>query len=113
MMTNNTCDIEKDLKAGRRTFSGCIGREKAVRVYRLAVILWMLLIALDGALLGRAPLTVALLGVFAAYIPAYRFLMRSPLLQSTRVAQMKGILKANICSGIVCLAILLAAIAVR
>ena len=113
MMTNNTCDIEKDLKAGRKTFSGCIGREKAVRVYRLAVILWMLLIALDGALLGRAPLTVALLGVFAAYIPAYRFLMRSPLLQSTRVAQMKGILKANICSGIVCLAILLAAIAVR
>ena len=113
MMTNNTCDIEKDLKAGRKTFPNCLGREKAVKTYRGAVILWMLLIIADGAVLGRAAFAVSLIAVAAAYKPVYRFLMRSPLLQSTRVAQMKGILKANICSGTICLVLLLAAILSR
>ena len=113
MMTNNTCDIEKDLKAGRKTFPNCLGREKAVKTYRGAVILWMLLIIADGSVLGRAAFAVSLIAVAAAYIPVCRFLMHSPLVQSTRVAQMKGILKANICSGLICLVLLLAAILSR
>ncbi len=113
MMTNNTCDIEKDLKAGRKTFPDCIGRERAVKVYRFAVVLWMLSIVLDGALFGRAAFVLAIIAVCAAYVPVYRFLMHSPLIQGTRVAQMKGILKANIVSGVICLAAMLAAILTR
>ena len=73
----------------------------------------MLLIISDGAALGRAAFAVSLIAVAAAYIPVCRFLMHSPLVQSTRVAQMKGILKANICSGTICLVLLLAAILSR
>ena len=110
MMTNNTCDIEKDLQAGRKTFPNCAGRETAVKVYRGAVVLWMLLIVSDGAALGKSALAVSLIAVGAAYYPVYRYLLHSPLVQGTRVAQMKGILKANICSGMICLMLLLAAI---
>ena len=113
MMTNTTCDIEKDLQAGRKTFPDCAGRGKAVKVYGAAVMLWMRLILADGAALGRAAFAVSLIAVAAAYIPVCRFLMHSPLVQSTRVAQMKGILKANICSGLICLVLLLAAILSR
>lgn len=113
MMTNNTCDIEKDLQAGRKTFPDCIGREKAVKAYRAAVLLWMLLIVANGAALGRAALAAALLTTAATYFPVFRYLMHSPLLQSTRVTQMKGILKANICGGSICLLLLVAAICSR
>ena len=109
MMTNNTCDIEKDERAGRRTFPNCIGRERAVLVYRGAVILWMILIVSDGAAVSRTAIIASLAAVAAAYIPVYRFLLHSPLEQSTRVAQMKGILKANICSGMICLMIMVIA----
>jgi hypothetical protein len=51
----------------------------------------------------------SLAAVAAVYIPVYRFLLHSPLEQSTRVAQMKGILKANICSGMICLMIMVIA----
>jgi len=55
----------------------------------------------------------ALVLVAAAYMPVFRFLLHSPLTQSTRVAQIKGILKANICSGTICLALMLIAILSR
>ena len=113
MMTNNTCDIEKDERAGRRTFPNCIGRERAVLVYRGAVILWIILIVSDGAAVSRTAIIASLAAVAAAYIPVYRFLLHSPLEQSTRVTQMKGILKANICSGTICLALMLIAILSR
>ena len=113
MMTNNTCDIEKDLQAGRKTFPNCFGRERAVKVYRGAVLLWMILIVSDGAAVNRMALIAALAAVAAAYVPVYRYLMSSPLVQSTRVTQMKGILKANICSGTICLALMLIAILSR
>jgi hypothetical protein len=73
----------------------------------------MLLIVANGAALGRAALAAALLTTAATYFPVFRYLMHSPLLQSTRVTQMKGILKANICGGSICLLLLVAAICSR
>ena len=37
MMTNNTCDIEKDVEAGRRTLPVLLGRPKSVVAYRCIV----------------------------------------------------------------------------
>lgn len=113
MMTNNTCDIEKDMKAGRKTFPSCLGRQRAVEVYRGAAILWMFLIVLYGVMLGLVTLIAALILVTIAYIPAFKYLVHSPLTQNTRVRQMKAILKANIWSGMICLVLMALAIALR
>ena len=113
MMTNNTCDIEKDIKAGRNTFPSCLGRQRAVEVYRGATILWMFLIVLYGIMLGLVTFIAALILVAAAYVPAFKYLVHSPLTQNTRVRQMKAILKANIWSGMICLVLMALAIALR
>ena len=41
MMSNNTCDIEKDTVAGRKTLPLLLGRAKAVRVYHGVVFAWI------------------------------------------------------------------------
>ena len=46
MLTNNTCDIEKDRDASRKTLSAIIGREKARKTYHTALIVWIVLITL-------------------------------------------------------------------
>ena len=40
MFTNNTCDIERDIDAGRRTLPVLLGRESSVRAYRIALIVY-------------------------------------------------------------------------
>ncbi len=41
MMTNNTCDIEKDIEASRRTLPVLLGREKARSLYHGLMIVWV------------------------------------------------------------------------
>ncbi|MFR5828826.1 MAG: prenyltransferase, partial [Adlercreutzia equolifaciens] len=44
MMTNNTCDIEKDIEASRRTLPVLLGREKARTLYHALMVVWVLAI---------------------------------------------------------------------
>ncbi len=53
MMTNNTCDIERDTPAGRRTLPVMVGRVRARFIYRGIVVLWLLWVGLMGALFFR------------------------------------------------------------
>ena len=46
MFTNNTCDIEKDAVAHRRTLSVLLNREKARRLYHVIMWLWLIAIIL-------------------------------------------------------------------
>ena len=46
MMTNNTCDIEKDREAGRKTLPSLLGRETARRTYHVAIGLWLAIAAI-------------------------------------------------------------------
>ena len=46
MFTNNTCDIEKDAAAHRRTLSVLLNREKARRLYHAITWLWLIAIIL-------------------------------------------------------------------
>ena len=103
MMTNNTCDIEKDLRAGRRTLSCLLGRERAVILYRVLVAIWMAAIVLFAFSLGPAAGAAGVLLMAAAYRSAFRFLLRSPVSQETRILQMKGILKANVQGMAICI----------
>lgn len=42
MLLNNTCDIEKDRAAGRKTLPILLGRERAKGLYRVMLVLWLL-----------------------------------------------------------------------
>lgn len=58
MLTNNTCDVEKDVAAGRRTLPVLLGKEKARVLYRICMFSW-----------------VTLMGVFVVvYLPRFRTL---------------------------------------
>jgi 1,4-dihydroxy-2-naphthoate octaprenyltransferase len=69
MQTNNTCDIERDIEAGRRTLPVLLGRARSVRLARVlswTVPAWMMLaLALASVLLWRSPLP-ALVGTAVA-----------------------------------------------
>lgn len=45
MMTNNTCDIERDSAAGRKTLPILLGRKSAASLHHILMAAWMLLIA--------------------------------------------------------------------
>ena len=96
MMTNNISDIEKDRQARRKTLPVIVGRPKAVRLYRAAVVCWIVSLLVIpvwyGGLSGLVvPALTALTGrkVFA-------FLLTSPLIPQERVRQMKCIAMANV-----------------
>lgn len=42
MFSNNGCDIERDIPAGRKTLACIIGRRKTDRLYRILLIIWVL-----------------------------------------------------------------------
>lgn len=42
MFSNNGCDIERDIPAGRKTLACLIGRSRTGRLYRILLILWVL-----------------------------------------------------------------------
>lgn len=96
MMTNNSCDIEKDQKARRWTLPARLGRKKARSLYRLAVGIWLaLVVILPVYYLGaRGLVSLLCLLLFARH--TFIYLLRSPLQPQGRVKQMKGIVKANI-----------------
>ncbi|MDO5441190.1 MAG: prenyltransferase [Bacillota bacterium] len=96
LMTNNTCDIEKDIEANRKTLSVIIGREKARKIYKLHIKIWIVsLWVLPIFLIGKVGILCAVLTHFTAR-PAMLWMMDSPLDQENRIKQMKTVLKANV-----------------
>ena len=58
MLTNNTCDVEKDTASGRKTLPVLLGREHAAVLYRICMFVW-----------------VTLMGVFVVvFLPRFRTL---------------------------------------
>ena len=97
MMSNNGCDIEKDLRAGRKTLPALLGRERTLLVYRAATALWIALVAVFSALLAGwsgAAVCIVLLAVFAR--EKYASLLHLRLLPAERIRQMKAIAAANL-----------------
>ena len=67
MMTNNGCDIEKDLQAKRYTLAVLLGRKNTKNLYHILIVVWLLLISyLSISLLGMigyiTPVLILLLG---------------------------------------------------
>ncbi len=106
LATNNTCDIEKDIDAKRKTLAVVLGRTEATNVYRLVIMLWIILtIILVGILYtkGLPIMAFMLIGIF----PVARALFKNPLIQQSREPAMSQIVMLNvIISAFYCLAIL-------
>lgn len=106
LATNNTCDIEKDIDAKRKTLAVVLGRTEATNVYRLVIMLWIIItIILVGILYtkGLSIMVFMLIGIF----PVARALLKNPLIQQSREAAMSQIVMLNvIISAFYCLAIL-------
>ncbi|MBO6150411.1 MAG: UbiA family prenyltransferase, partial [Clostridium sp.] len=96
MMSNNGCDIEKDILAGRRTLPTILGREKTLALYRGLVILWLLLLVLAAFLLtGQSGVICPVLLVLFGG-KHFRRILGLRLLPEQRILQMKEIAAANL-----------------
>lgn len=99
MMTNNTCDIEKDRAAGRRTLPSIIGRKEARDLYHWLMLVWV------GAIVAMATIghfdsgSVLLPFMLLASYPSLKALWGNPLLPESRIAAMAQVCTVNVVLG--------------
>ncbi len=99
MMTNNTCDIEKDIQANRKTLSVMWGRDRIRTLYRTLVLFWLISIPVIIMIwFGVGGLLVALFMLLSAY-PLVRALFKNPLTQNSRIGAFAQICGLNITLG--------------
>lgn len=95
LFTNNTCDIEKDIPAHRKTISVLLGRNTAVKTYRAMIAVWLLVIVAIVGIFYAPGMPFILLLVLAAF-PTLRALFSNPLNQSSRDGAMAQITTLNV-----------------
>lgn len=97
MMTNNGCDIEKDMRAGRYTLPVYIGRKKTIALYRISVILWVVLLCVLPVIkFGICNGSIGIICIAAIGPAAFADLIKSDLNPEKRIRCMKSIVSANI-----------------
>lgn len=98
MFTNNTCDIEKDTVAHRRTLSVLLNREKARRLYHAIMWLWLIAIILIVGIFFTQGLIMLPFLLLSTY-PLLKALRNNPLAPQSRQAAMSQICSVNIALG--------------
>lgn len=98
MLTNNTCDIEKDIESGRKTLSVILGRQNARTLYHALVWVWIALIIVNILIWFAAGWPV-LIFMLAASIPLLKTLLSNPLAPPARIGAMAQICSVNIALG--------------
>ena len=98
MFTNNTCDIEKDAAAHRRTLSVLLNREKARRLYHAITWLWLIAIILIVGIFFTRGLIMLHFLLLSTY-PLLKALRNNPLAPQSRQAAMSQICSVNIALG--------------
>lgn len=98
MLTNNTCDVEKDIESGRKTLPVLLGRSRARALYHALVWIWIALIIVNVLIWfsGGCPVLVFML---AASIPLLKALLSNPLAPPARIGAMAQICSVNIALG--------------
>jgi len=99
MFTNNTCDIEKDIEAGRKTIPVLLGRDASRKLYRVSLIVWILSIVGLLAIFFTVGTFIMIFMLLILY-PSIKLLMENPLTLQTRIAAMLGCLNLNIGLGV-------------
>lgn len=95
LFTNNTCDIEKDILAHRKTLSVVLGRQTAMRIYRATIVFWLLIIIAIVGIFYAPGMPFILLLVLAAF-PTLRAIFANPINQKSRDGAMAQIITLNI-----------------
>ena len=98
LMTNNTCDIEKDIEAKRKTLPVILGREKARSVYHAALYVMVALVVLFGCIWWRNGLVIVPFMLLCIY-PLGKALKANPLILQSRVPAMSQVLTVNVVVG--------------
>lgn len=98
MMTNNTCDIEKDIAAGRSTLPVILGRKRAASLYHALMVAWMASISIIILIwFSRAAVTLPFM-ILACY-PLVLGLWKNPLIAQSRIGAMGQICSLNVALG--------------
>lgn len=84
MLTNNTCDIQKDLQARRKTLPVLLGHERSVRLYHGIVYFWVVLVCAISLMVAGAVCWVVLPFMLLAVHPLGRALLANPLTAESR-----------------------------
>lgn len=95
LFTNNTCDIEKDIQAHRKTLSVLLGREKAMKTYKATIVVWLLIIMAIVGIFYAPGMPFVLLLVLTAF-PTLRAIFANPLNQKSRDGAMAQIITLNV-----------------
>ena len=95
LFTNNTCDIEKDIQARRKTLSVLLGREKAMKTYKATIVVWLLIIIAIVGIFYAPGMPFVLLLVLAAF-PTLRAIFANPLNQKSRDGAMAQVITLNV-----------------
>lgn len=98
LFTNNTCDIEKDIEAQRKTISVVLSRETAPNCYHVAILVWIALIAVLIGFVYPTGMPFVMIMVLVAF-PALRAILNNPLNQNTRDVAMSQIVMLNVILG--------------
>lgn len=106
LLTNNTCDIDKDILAHRKTLSVVLGRQTAMKTYRATIIAWLLIIIAIVGVFYAPGMPFILLLVLAAF-PTLRAIFANPLNQNSRDGAMAQIITLNVLfTAFYCIALL-------
>ena len=98
MLTNNTCDREKDIESGRSTLPCLLGRDRALKLYHAALVVWVCAIVAICAIYFSRGLLVIPFMLLASY-PLLKALFANPLIPASRIGAMAQICSVNIALG--------------
>ena len=108
MFTNNTCDLERDIPAGRKTLPILLGRERSRSLYHALLALWVVLMIVNVAIWYTPGLVIVPFMLLASY-PIVKALWANPLTPERRLQAMPQALTVNVVFGAFYAAALLAA----
>ncbi len=98
MLTNNTCDIEKDVAAQRKTLAVLLGRARAVRLYHALMYAWVAAVIVIVGVWFTGGLVVMPFMLLAVY-PIAKALRSNPLANPARIGAMAQICSLNVALG--------------
>lgn len=98
LFTNNTCDIEKDIPAQRKTLSVLLGRNRAPQVYKASILVWIVAVVAIVGIWFPAGTPLAMIMALAEF-PVLRAIMNNPLNQQSRTGAMSQIVMLNVIMG--------------
>lgn len=98
LFTNNSCDIEKDIAAKRRTIAVLLGRDRVKSGYNAALCVWILAIVALIGIFYSSGMPFVLMMMLCAF-PAMRALVNNPLIARSRDGAMAQIVTLNVIFG--------------